>query len=439
MGVTWRFCRRVVVGVFPAQLWLIDRGGGEAQVVTSFKGDVLDYDWSPDGKRIALIVMDEDPGRVAEGEKKTPPPIVIDRYYFKEDETGYLGALRPAYAWYRHGYAQGRAADAGQVRRSLARLVPRRIADCVRQQARTGSGSQQRQWSVRHRPRPGSKARLVATFHGDSGDSGWMTRPSWRPDGRQIVLSVARDPAIIYYARQDLMIVNVAEGQSSAVNGALDRNVFAPRWSGDGKWIHALIEDDHNQHLARVIPRRRARACAGRSARNPRIDSGPRPSRGARQHRGPARSYGGRGRQAAALSRQNDPWLAGLQLATGRGDQSHQGRYPDPRLCDQAAGFVSSRRYPTILQIHGGPVSQYSNGFMPIGRFSRRPATSCWRRIRAAARARPGIGQGDLGRMGHQGCEDVLGVVDGAVNRGSPIPNASAWVAGAMAACSPTW
>jgi hypothetical protein len=25
---------------------------------------------------------------------KTTPPIVIDRYYFKEDETGYLGPLR---------------------------------------------------------------------------------------------------------------------------------------------------------------------------------------------------------------------------------------------------------------------------------------------------------------------------------------------------------
>ena len=50
------------------------------------------------------------------------------------------------------------------------------------------------------------------------------------------------------------MIVNAAEGQSRTVTGALDRNVFAPRWSEDGKWIYALIEDDRNQHLARVDP-----------------------------------------------------------------------------------------------------------------------------------------------------------------------------------------
>src|SRR5437868_4566327 len=79
----------------PDQLWLMDRAGGEAQAATSFEGDVLDYEWSPDGKQLALIVMDPDPSKPARDDKdKTPPPIVIDRYYFKEDRTGYLGAQR---------------------------------------------------------------------------------------------------------------------------------------------------------------------------------------------------------------------------------------------------------------------------------------------------------------------------------------------------------
>jgi len=79
----------------PDQLWMLDRLGGEAKVLTSFKGSVLDYTWSPDGKRIALIVQDEDLTQPKEADKdKTPPPLVIDRYYFKEDETGYLGAVR---------------------------------------------------------------------------------------------------------------------------------------------------------------------------------------------------------------------------------------------------------------------------------------------------------------------------------------------------------
>ena len=70
------------------QVWLLDRRGGEAQKLTDIKGGVSDYAWSPDGKRLVLVVNDFDPS----SERKTPPPIVIDRYRFKGDGDGYLGA-----------------------------------------------------------------------------------------------------------------------------------------------------------------------------------------------------------------------------------------------------------------------------------------------------------------------------------------------------------
>jgi Tol biopolymer transport system component len=79
----------------PDALWLLDRAGGDARQVTHFKGDVTDYDWSPDGTRLVLVVQDDPlPGSDAADEDKTPPPLVIDRYYFKDDETGYLDSRR---------------------------------------------------------------------------------------------------------------------------------------------------------------------------------------------------------------------------------------------------------------------------------------------------------------------------------------------------------
>ena len=81
-----------------AQVWLLNRPGGEAQKLTDIKGGVSDYAWSPDGKRLVLVLNDPDPA--AEPEKmegwkrKTRPPIVIDRYRFKQDGQGYLGSLR---------------------------------------------------------------------------------------------------------------------------------------------------------------------------------------------------------------------------------------------------------------------------------------------------------------------------------------------------------
>ena len=79
-------------------MWLLDRAGGEAQKLTDVKGGVSEYAWSPDGKRLVLAVDDPDPNDAAEkkkdGKPATKPPVVIDRYHFKQDRLGYLGAQR---------------------------------------------------------------------------------------------------------------------------------------------------------------------------------------------------------------------------------------------------------------------------------------------------------------------------------------------------------
>lgn len=78
------------------QVWLLDRRGGEAQRISTIKGGVNDYAWSPDSKRLVLV-LDEETDSVARrdtAEHKTPKPIVINRYNFKQDITGYLGSKR---------------------------------------------------------------------------------------------------------------------------------------------------------------------------------------------------------------------------------------------------------------------------------------------------------------------------------------------------------
>src|SRR5437867_10370849 len=80
-----------------AQVWLLNRSGGEAQELTNVKGGVSDFAWSPDAKRLALVVKDPNPNDEPEKKdgwkRKTAPPIVIDRYHFKQDREGYLQPL----------------------------------------------------------------------------------------------------------------------------------------------------------------------------------------------------------------------------------------------------------------------------------------------------------------------------------------------------------
>ena len=88
------------------QVWLLDRGGGEAVQLTELKGRLQGYEWSPDSRRLALVVGDPDPeadnggsGGAEKDKPKTPKPIVIDRYKFKQDVQGYLLSGRHSYVY----------------------------------------------------------------------------------------------------------------------------------------------------------------------------------------------------------------------------------------------------------------------------------------------------------------------------------------------------
>ncbi len=82
-------------------MWVLDRRGGEARQFTAVdvKQKISEYAWSPDSKRLALIMRESDdpeadqpkpPGAPA----KPPKPIVIDRYHFKQDMEGYLAGSK---------------------------------------------------------------------------------------------------------------------------------------------------------------------------------------------------------------------------------------------------------------------------------------------------------------------------------------------------------
>src|SRR3954463_3926573 len=42
-----------------SQIWLLPLAGGEAAKITDFKRDIDDFAWSPDGKRMVLVVEDD--------------------------------------------------------------------------------------------------------------------------------------------------------------------------------------------------------------------------------------------------------------------------------------------------------------------------------------------------------------------------------------------
>ena len=409
-----------------SQIWVLDRDGGEAEQLSELPGGVSEYAWSPDGRRIAVIAYDED-SRKTSDKDATEPPIVIDRYYFKEDYTGYVGPER------KHLYvldlatrkAERVTGSANDELRPAWSPDGRSIAFMGRESADPDRNSEFTLFVAE----PGARAdsRKLVTLQGENGDSSWMATPRWSPDGRQIVYTAGGDPKLIYYATHRAWVIDAAGGTPRPLGASLDRNMVEPRWAPDGKSVYLLLEDDRVQHLARI---------ALDSDRIERVRDGHREisefdiSPSGRiavvesdvTH--PYEVFALDGRTARALSRQNDAWLAGKQLASVEETrfQSRDGTEIHGFVV-KPPGWRKGQRYPTILKIHGGPVWQYFNTFSVEWQIF---ASAGYVVVAANPRGSSGRGQdfstAIYADWGVKDSEDVLAAVDHAVEQGIADP-----------------
>ena len=339
--------------------------GGEARRVTELPEGVEDYAWSPDGKRLAVIAWD--PVRPAGAPKpKHPPPIVTDRYWFKEDGTGYLDHRR------RHLYvvdvATGKAEllTPGDHDEDLPAWSPdgTQIAYVTKRGADPDRHLNFDIYLIE--PRAGAVERQLTHFEGADLDPDWETRPAWSPDGKRIAYLQGGEDKWVYYAPARLAVVDVASGKETLATD-LDRWFAKPRWSKDGRSLYVLVEESRVTHLSKVTldDKRVAPLTSG-----PRLDvdfavSGDRlVVLGGGDDR-PADLAAVEPRGLRALGAHNE-WLAGKRLApvedvsfkSADGTEIHG-------FLVKPLDYVAGRRYPTILRLHGGPVYQYSHEFMP--------------------------------------------------------------------------
>jgi dipeptidyl aminopeptidase/acylaminoacyl peptidase len=355
-----------------SQLWLMDRAGGEAERITSTPGGVNDYAWAPDGARLVLVVRDAEPAdSVAAGAdtaKKRPKPIVVDRFFFKQDIEGYLGGRRD-HLWLLDLQSRALAQlTRGVVDDVLPAWAPdgRTIAFVSKRGPDPDRSDDWNLYAVE--PTPGAEPRRLTAYDGNDGDPAWASRAAWSPDSRRLAYLRAGPLKRIYYAAQKLAAVDADGTAEALLSPGLDRWVSQPAWSPDGEGIYFLLEEDRAYHLARVpagggevegIVTGNRVLSALTLARNGRV------AVVASTPDAPPELFAVEpGGQLRPLSRHNAEWLAEVELGTTKeiSFRSRDGASIHG-LMVQPPGYMAGRRYPTILRIHGGPVSQVQHEF----------------------------------------------------------------------------
>src|SRR5262245_8212532 len=416
------------------QVYLLDRRGGEAQVITDYKTGASSITWSPDGSKLAVLVSDPDPNDQdadkAEADKK-PKPHVITRLQFMRDGEGYLTNVK------RHIHvfdiatrsdveiAHERYDDGAPVWSPDGKLIAFSSNRTDNPDANDNSDI----FVVE--PKAGARPRAVTTYQGSDGS------PAFGPDGKSIVYTQGGDPKDIWYAMNNIALVPVDGGTPKILTAGLDRSVARPQFTPDGTKVLFLLEEGGNVHLARV-------PAAGGTIE--RVLNGERdvnafdvaktgdiaflesqPQQPNEVFWIPAAPKGPVSAVPPQLTHVNDAFLAKISLGTverykaksadGTTIEAYLTRPPN-------APPGNNVKLPTILRIHGGPVSQYSTGFNQEWQML---AAQGFAVVAANPRGSSGYG-GDFSRAiwadwGNKDYDDVMAAVDTAIAMGVADPD----------------
>jgi dipeptidyl aminopeptidase/acylaminoacyl peptidase len=405
------------------ELYVLPADGGEPRRLTEGDQGVESIAWSPDSSRIAFARRVPDDAYEEEDERRRPPRR-FDRVFFKLDGVGWTGDRR------KHIFVVD--LESGEERQLTS-------GDCE-----NGEPA----WS------PDGKRIVFESMRGDRWDVDFaealyeleidaggaeprrLTQPdetaafaSFSPDGELIAYIYSPEDGT--YPHHGQIAVTRADGSDRRIlTASLDRQCAPfplarePVWDGDR--IAFSVEDGGNVHLYTV---------AADGSGEPDVLVGGEQSIGlydlvdgvlvytASTYQRPYELFRGDGTRLTSVT---DEFVAGREFADVERFTavSADGTEVDAWLV-RPPGFDENRRYPVLLTIHGGPFSQYGTGFFDeVQVYAGAGYCVLYSNPRGGSgyseewgRAIRGSGNGTGPGWGSVDYEDVMGVVDTALER----------------------
>ncbi len=417
-----------------AQIYVRWMATGRSARVATLEQAPNDIAWSPDGRTLAFTMLVPEEGRPLapalprpEGAKWADPVKVIDRVTFRADGEGFL---KPGY---RQVFVI--SAEGGQPRQLTfgpfdvsGPIHFNRAGDAVLFASNRAANWERdpQESEIFQASLAGGQAVVQLTSR-----VGPDAAPTPSPDGSLIAYVGYDDARKRGYENQRLYVMDSLGRKSRVLTGALDRSVSAPQWSADGRSLYVAFDDQGTTKVARVgldgkvevlfsglggggfdRPYTGGEFSVGRNGLIAFTDASP---------ERPSELAVWRGGKAQAVTALNADLMSGKSLAKVEAlavTSSHDGK-PIGAWIATPPGFDPTRKYPLILEIHGGPFAAYGPSFATDVQLY---AAAGYVVVYANPRGSTSYGEGfaneiDRNYPSHD-YDDLMSVVDAAVAKG---------------------
>lgn len=400
------------------QVWIIPANGGEAMKLTEEENGVTAFRWSPDGKQIAFITRDT-PKDKAEREKKKKD---------KFDTITVDADLLYSHLWTINVESkEKKRLTEGEFSASSPNWSPdgKWIAYTA-----SKSSSQESAWTdisdfsnsdIFLVAATGGTARQLTTNPGPD------SNPQWSPDGKWIAFNSSESN---WAAKSNVLLISVEGGEAKNLTADFIESAQSVNWSADGKTIYFGSGVGLYSHIYSVP------TTGGKVAQ---ISKG-------------NRNYGQFDLSAdgkwMAFTLNDSRTSDDIWISSSTGESARQLTTVNPQIKDFAIadaeivkwkgpdnfdiegvllkplGYEAGKKYPLILQVHGGPYGKFSDSFNARNQIW---AANGYAVLMPNPRGSTGYGSkftlANIGDWGGKDFQDIMAGVDAVIAKGVADPD----------------